>query len=506
MDWRTSFRFPEILVRAVNPCGALPRRLSDALNPLTGQGRPIDAARFLHTVGTDRLMVIDQRLRGYLSLAYCTWPSDTLRCIVTCPMSEEARQSLLFVACSHRDGREREKAVGHLGEFPGSLTLAAALIRSVDWVPQVRSAARDAVVRMLRTCAIDDVVAVWPIVLQLQHRERSTDGWLAEKVEGWAFASASDGFLCRARQAGGPDVRVWAYRKSLERGETSLLPQALMQPDPRIGLHALRHAQATLDARSMGALAASGLRAPHPVVRREGLRALAAVDVVAARAALPAALLDRSAGVRRLAAYLARQGGADARATWRAALDRPAAQAHAGALASLAEDPQEEDAARFRRCLPETRSVVRQHALKGLLRIGQPIPPEVVGQQLQLGGGRVLATLAAAVRDSAIVIDPSLVRGILADPEVEDDGRVRLIGLLGFAGLWAGLKLLLAARTGDVDRQWWLAAIDDWIGRSETYAPLSDMRKRALLDATTERAAELGPTRVSQIQAALLRH
>lgn len=495
-----------IIPRPAERCAALPQRLLEALGPLMGQSRPDVAARFLHTVGADGLVAIDQRLRSYSSGAYSKWTPDTLRSIVTCPMANEERQSLLFVACAHHDGRERQKAVWHLGEFPGFLTLAAALIRSVDWVPQVQFAARDVVVRMLGACAAEDVLAAWPIVLRLQYRERSIDGWLAESVEGWMLNSANEDLLRRARTTASQKVRAWAYQKSIERGETQILPQAVMQPDPRIGLHALRHLQTTLDAESMAALAVSGLDAPHPVVRRECLRALASANSVTAMAELPRMLLDRSAGVRRLAAYLARQSGTDARMVWRSALDRPSPNVPIGALASLAEEAEAEDAVRLCSLLLAERSTVRRHALKGLLRIGQPISPEEMGRLLQLGGNRVLMTLFAAVRDNAIALDTKLVLSILAGQQANDDTRTNLRRLLEACGLWDCLEQLLALQVRDVDRQWWLAMVNDWIGRSETYAPLGDMRKRALLEATAERAVDLEPERVSKIQAALLRH
>lgn len=318
--------------------------------------------------------------------------------------------------------------------------------------------------------------------------------------------SANGDFLHRARAAASQKVRVWAYQKSIERGETPLLKQAVMQPDPRIGLHALRHSRATLSADSLAALAAFGLDAPHPAVRRECLRALASADDVATMAVLSRALLDRSAGVRRLAAYLSRQGGADARMSWRNALEHSSAYVPVGALASLAEEAEAEDAARLRNLLLAERSTVRRHALKGLLRIGQPISQEEIGRLLQLGGSRVLATLADAVRDGAISLDASLALGILADRQVDDDGRANLRRLLEAGGLWDCLECLLAMQVRDADRQWWLAAVDNWIGRSETYAPLGDTRKRALLEAIAERTVDLGPERAPKIQAALLRY
>ncbi|WP_254460994.1 hypothetical protein [Xanthomonas sacchari] len=501
MDWRAPFRKAKP-PQAQESCGRLPQRLLEAIAPLMGDRRPEVPETFLPTTNASDLGAIDQRLRACTSTAYATWAADTLQCILTCPMTDDARQSLLFVASAHYDGRERQKAVARLGAFPGYLSLVAALIRCADWVPQVRIAAREAATQLLRTSTADDALAAWPMVLRLQRWVRVSDGWLEENVEQWMLEASNRDVLQRARAAADPVVRAWAYRRSIERGAAPLHVEATMQPDPRIGLHALRHAQATCASAAIAAIATAGLHAPHPAVRRECLRTLALADPAAAAAALPHALLDRAAGVRRLAAYLTREHGADPRTVWRRALDQAGTD---GALASLAQEAEPEDATRLRCYLFATRAAMRQHALKGLLRIGQTVSPNDIGRLLQCGGGRVLETLAVAVRDSAIALDTPLILHILGDAAVDDEGRARLRKLVGTSSLWDCLTRLLAL-PADSNRPWWLAAVDDWIGRSETYTPLGNLRKRTLLEAAAERAGELGPERTAKIRAALLRY
>lgn len=500
MSWIKFFRDPK-----PDPCAALPQLLRGALSPLMAHNAPGFAERLLHTSRADDLIGIDQRLRGYWSGAYSGWSPNTLGHIVSCPMPNEDRQSLLFIASSHPDGRERQKAVWRLSQFPGRLTLAAALIRSSDWVPQVRFAARDAVGQLLRACAADDVLAVLPIVLRLKHRERSLDGWLAESVEAWFLSPSNIDLLHRARAAGDPGVQVWAFLQSVQHGYVPLV-QAVLHPDPRVGLYALRHAQETMGAGAVADLATSGLDAGHPAVRRECLRALASADAGAAAAALPRALLDRSAGVRRLAAYLTRKGGADARLIWRDALDHSPPSVPIGALASLAEEAEPEDATRLRDLLFVERSIVRQHALKGLLRIGQTISAEDLARLLPLGGSRVMAALVAAVRDSAILLDKDSLLRVLEGHELNELGRSGLARLLEVGGLWDCLERLLALKVQETDHQWWLAALDNWIARSAAYSPLFDMKKQTLLEMTRARAADVGPERVMKIEAALHRY
>ncbi len=506
MDWRTLFRGHKATPPSADPCVSLAQHLLDALNPFLGNNSPRFAARLLHTVGALELLNIDVRLRAYTSSAYGSWSSDTLRLIVSCPMPVGTRQSLLFVACAHRDGRERQKAVWHLAQFPGFLSIAAALVRSTDWVPQVQFAARDAVSQLLKTCEVEEVISAWPIVLRLQQRERSSDGWLSETAERWMSGSLDGDRLRRARSSADEPVRIWAYQQSIERGEMSLLPEALMQPNPRIGLHALRHAKGVLDAKSVAVLASAGLDAPNPAVRRECLRALASADPTAASAILQRALLDRSAGVRRLAAYLTRQSGIDPRAEWRAALDRPAVAIPLGALASLSEEAEGKDDPLLRRYLFAAQPSIRQHALRGLLRIRRPLSTEEISRLLSLGGRQVMAALSNAVRDSNISLDPESVQRMLADVRANETGRANLCQLIQMGGLWIHIERLLMLHVPDSDRPWWLTAVDGWIERSEAYAPLGKVRKSRLLQLTSRRAVDLGAERVSTIEGVVARY
>ncbi|MET0548918.1 MAG: hypothetical protein ABW002_06580 [Xanthomonas sp.] len=493
-------------------CADLPQLLLQALAPLMGNRRPEVTETFLPTTGANDLAIIDQRLRTWTSTAYAiwsadtAWSADTLRCILTCPMNEDARQSLLFLACAHPDGRERQKAVWNLGQFPCYLSLVAALLRSADWVPQVRFGAREAVQQLLRDCSAESILAAWPLVLRLQRWERVSDGWLEANVESWMLDPSNDAMLQRARSSTDPALRAWAYRVSIERGHAQLHGQALMQQDPRIGLHALRHARATLDAASIVAIATAGPHAPHPAVRRECLQALVSADPVKAATVLPSALLDRASGVRRLAAYLTRERGTDPRIAWRAAIDQDSKDDQIGALTSLAEEAEPEDAARLHKRLHATRASVRQQALKGLLRLKQPISPDTTSRLLQSGGGRVMDTLSHAIRDSTVTLDNALILLTLGDEATDAACRARLHKLMRIRSLWDGLMQLLALRVPEADRHWWLMAVDDWIDRSGTYAPLGELRKRMLLDAVSERTADLADERATKILAAVLRY
>ena len=54
----------------------------------------------------------------------------------------------LLSMCEHRNGYKREKAVKSLGNLGNPIAISKLIIRANDWVPQVRSAATDAILKL----------------------------------------------------------------------------------------------------------------------------------------------------------------------------------------------------------------------------------------------------------------------------------------------------------------------------------------------------------------------
>src|SRR5262249_54193852 len=79
---------------------------------------------------------------------------------------------LLRLALSHPNGRVRGPGVRFAVEHGSPRALPSLLLRTSDWVPEVRAAALAAARSYLRPWHADAVIAVLPLVRQLRRRAR----------------------------------------------------------------------------------------------------------------------------------------------------------------------------------------------------------------------------------------------------------------------------------------------------------------------------------------------
>ena len=382
--------------RNATPAPSLPTlasRLLDSatwLAPANAPPTAEDADRFLQSRPPQTLLDIDERARSWSSPIHRDWPAGMVALLASRDLDPPLRHSLLFLYASHYDGHVREATVRTLAEDPGYLTLAAALIRCTDWVEHVRRAAESVTERLLRDTDGAPAVALWPLVLRLQTRERMSQPWFAAQVEAWMLRADTPRFR-QLLDSGHAPTRAWAFRRGLDYRVdcgVDLLAAALRDPDPHVGLHALRFASRNGDRRTH-ALATRGLEAAHPIIRRTSLHLLSELDGGLSQDQLRRRLQDTAAGVRSLAAHLLRKRyGQDAVTLWRERLDTATDRAPLGVLSALAEHAQVQDTDRFRRWLSDPGSRVRAAALSGLLKAGcAPDDSELIALLVQGGIG-----------------------------------------------------------------------------------------------------------------------
>jgi len=91
----------------------------------------------------------------------------------------------LVAMSSHASGFRRENAVRRLGMLGNSLAIPHLIVRANDWVPEVRSAAREALSNLPRTGNGEAFVASLPAIMHLQTCTRDDHSRLlrAEPVE-----------------------------------------------------------------------------------------------------------------------------------------------------------------------------------------------------------------------------------------------------------------------------------------------------------------------------------
>lgn len=479
--------------------------------PAIDSDPPVPARYYLPNLSPLQLLDIDERLRSYYSTAFQQWTETTLAQAIAPDLDPALQQSLLFLSAGHYDGRIRQSTLASIAEFPGYLTLAIALIRCADWVEQVRLAAQDAVVPLLDRCSDEDVVAVWPLVLRLRSRERTSQQWLERHVEQWMFRGETQPCLRALLRSDNAAVRVWVFERSLEAGislDVDLLDTAIRDPSPTIGLHALRYARLHSAANRVRLLAETGLRAPHPVIRRESLRTLAALNGAQNRELLLEAACDKSSGVRSLATFLLRERyDEDAVTHWRAVLDRDGERPTLGALVSLADRAQPQDATRMRRWLSNPNGLIRMHCLRGLLKAAQPIADEELVHLMTRAGSRVMRFVAQAIGAGDIPLGVDRVAHTVVSPIATPSTLQNLRTLLQALSHWDRLSLLLRLHLSQgVASDWWHQALDDWIRLSNRYAPLGPSRRRELLELVESRRADLYDAEYALAKGAIERH
>ncbi|WP_049796888.1 hypothetical protein [Actinosynnema mirum] len=324
--------------------------------------------------------------------------------------------SLALSAC-HRDGRVREKAVRDIAAAPRPELVPFLVLRTEDWVPQVREAARVALVLALdRSPGLAE--AALGVVVRMA-RGRRDAAFVRRQVAAVLGVDALDRLL------GSPDLLVAAF--ALERATPSterLL--ALARTSPHVRVRAVAAERLAREAVWTNRIAV--LRELAAVPRPEvGSVALVGLTRLGATAEVAEHVADRSALVRALA-----------RATGVDALTRYRAEASRGAVDGLAEIGSADDADVLLALLDHPRVELRVRALRALRTLRVQADERVV-PLLRDPSPKVVREAATAVRHPSA----ELVAGLLADerPEVRQAGYRLSRGMGGAAWLRAVLSV-----------------------------------------------------------------
>lgn len=302
------------------------------------------------------------------------------------------------LASLHADGRVREAAVTRMVTDAVPESAPFLVLRSADWVRQVRSRARAGLSVLLHDAPLDFLPAAAPMAAMISRR------WRADFARGQVQAALSNATTAVVRDLlAGADVstRRVAFEVGLGRdafplGELATVAER--NPDLLIRLRAGEAAarQALWTARHELLRRLARARAPQ-------VRALAVTGLV--RAGLTAAagehLADDSGLVRAVARDAARRTGADPAERYRSLL--AAGTPPAGALAGLGECGTDHDGALLLQWLDHPATKARAAAIYGLRQLGTARPQQMVAalHDPVLGGGPASHRGAAAARRNA---------------------------------------------------------------------------------------------------------
>ncbi|MCP2324459.1 HEAT repeat protein [Hamadaea flava] len=433
---------------------ALPTDLARQLIALSRDGAPRDRAIVLAAMRTASARfwsLLDEEVRR-------EWQGAPVWTHALAVRLTEGEDDLLrlAMAASHPSGYLREAATALLATTPDPVAVTVLALRSGDWVPVVRAAARKALARRLPAMPLVELSSLVDIAFHLDRR--ASHEWLAEaardRLRSLTTSEVQAVLPVRAHRA-----RRTAYQMLIESGQLTtpqLIAAATADPDQTVRAMCARAAIA-------GTTGLAELRSlAHG---RTGLVRAEAVHVLAKRgeyAEAEALLADRSQIVRTVARNVLRIAGMEVLARYRALVD--ADDPTTGAIAGLGEVGDQRDAARLRRWLRHPQARVRAATVVALRRIGN-VDQAMLLPMLRDNSSAVVAQARTSLLRIAGELDCDHLER-LVHPETPTHTRFAAYRLLAAANVWQRviLDLRLYAdsderlrRTARTDLASWLA-------------------------------------------------
>ncbi|MFI6448397.1 HEAT repeat domain-containing protein [Kitasatospora sp. NPDC050543] len=325
------------------------------------------------------------------------------------PSLTEADPVALALAASHADGRVRERAVRRMLSQPDPEMTPFLVLRTSDWVRQVREPACAGLAVLLHEKPLLATAATVRTALLVNRRQRGS--FALGQLLASLLAESGTALCGRLLTAPEPVVRRFALDATVQRLRLHDLA-ALAESDPdrqvraRAAEAAARQAVWTDQVGLLHRLA----RNRHAEVRITALTGLMRTgspqDVVPF-------LDDPSAMIRALAREAARCTGTDSPAYYRAAVQ--AAVPRVGAIGGLAEIGSRADGPLLTALLDNPAPQVRVHALRALRSLDAvPVPRVMV--LLRDGSTAVVKEAAATLAPSATHLPADQLWDMLSDP------------------------------------------------------------------------------------------
>jgi HEAT repeat protein len=209
----------------------------------------------------------------------------------------------LLAMSSHASGYKRENAVRRIGMLGNPAALPYLIVRTNDWVPQVRAAARDALRKLLRAGNGEAFVASLPAIMHLQTCTRDDHRELMQAVQDYLLHEENVPHLIAGLNSRDAQIARLATRLLVEHRRvpaTALVTTGLSHKDVvvrSIVIDLLRG----LDEGAFSEAVAKALRDSYMPVRREAFQQLLARNVEAGLRVARDMLFDRSASIREIA-------------------------------------------------------------------------------------------------------------------------------------------------------------------------------------------------------------
>jgi hypothetical protein len=415
------------------------------VRPQTLHAQGSDPVQALRTLSGSALLELDETLRGH---TFRNWQPTASPSSLGMDDSDEAlADAYLFVAACNPSGFVRERALMVFARYPGPLALAVGLIRSTDWVAQVRSEAILLVRRITPDLAPAHLVRLLDLVVRLKGRVRvDEDLWQAFIDQRLKAAECRHALWVAACDRSGSNLLRRCAFEYLMLGDppsvSQVLESALADPDLRVGLWALAQLGGLAGAEERTRLLRLALDAKHSVVRRAALRQYASMNPDDCEHRLRAALFDSSRGVRAFAAFeLKRTRGVSALPIWRSAVKHPDRDVSEVAILALCESGEQSDVEKLASdgVVPNAR--LRASVLRGLWRVGSSHLESHLTSALSDRSTFVIRQAAQIYRRGTITLTSRTLETAIAN--APESLAPYLLALSNSLGKWEELELLL---------------------------------------------------------------
>lgn len=331
----------------------------------------------------------------------------------------------------HPSGYRREKAIGELAGIRDGRELPFLLRRVNDWVPEVRDAARGAVMHRVTPAYARHFANHLELVMRLRRAERADHTPLLETI-----AQILTRWLPRDQLISALDeCRRWPRREAF---------RMLVAIDPRLGDTASRSRDAVIRlwaVRMRPAICAELFDDPAAAVRAAAL--MAAGD----RARLLSALFDRNGTVRDVARLRLRGENIDFAALYRDALQD---ERYLAAISGLAETGERSDAELLAPFLAHERAAVRRRAIRGVVSLAGDAYAERIAVLLADPSPSVSAQARSSLAPHARAIGGAKLWDLFERSSLSHVRRNALL-LMRALPKWDSVSLFLRATCDDDD-------------------------------------------------------
>lgn len=404
------------------------------------------AAAELAKLNAKHLLALDQALRFGMWSQDLGRPARGTNPLVLLEGHREDIEAYLFTAACDSNGFVREQALVSFRQFPGRLATAAALIRSDDWVKEVRVQAENLLDHIINSSGGAEFFDFMDLLLVLKDRERfAKESWLP-LIEPTLRKPEFSEARWQATRTGSAKSRLFNYSMIAQINPELLLDicqQAVWDADPAIARWAMTHCS-PLPQTNVLTILKLALRHPHASVRAEAIRQCAAIDKDGSLEMLTQALFDPARAPRNAAAYLLRTGfQIDAGEFWRNCLDTESGRRTTIALLALADVATSEDVERLMPWQTHPKGAIRTATFRGLIKTKAGDTKAIINTALMDESTMLIRQVIAVWKADPTLITRTQLEAAFVNAK-NDRTKASLISASFILGKWHSLELLLA--------------------------------------------------------------